>query len=69
MVVFLSRWADSIVTLAFSDLQIIPPFSKEETYLEYILEFFLTYLRYIRNISRTYLGHILDMSWTCLEHN
>ena len=28
----LQRWADTNVTWAFEDAQVIPPFSKEETY-------------------------------------
>ena len=42
----LQRWADTNVTLAFENAQVIPPFSREETFLVHNL-----------NISGAYQGH------------
>ena len=46
----LQRWADTNVTLAFENAQVIPPFSREETFLGHSL-----------NISGAYQGHFWDI--------
>jgi hypothetical protein len=50
----LQRWADTNVTLAFENAQVIPPFSREDTFLGHNLN----YLGHIRDISGIYLGYI-----------
>ena len=49
-VIRLQRWADTNVTLPFENAQVIPPFSREETFLGHNL-----------NISGAYQGHFWDI--------
>ena len=66
LVACLQRWVDTKVTLAFEDAQVIPPFSREETYHGHISDISGTYLRHIKDISVKYLKKILDISLTYL---
>ena len=56
------------ITLVFEDAQVIPPFTREETYLGHIWDILAIYLGHICDISWAYLGQILDIFWAYLGH-
>ena len=60
----LQRWTDTKDTLDSGNVQVIPSFSREKTYVEQIWDISRPYLGHIWDISRTYLGILLAISWT-----